>query len=63
LVSRSLPKIITEGIVIDATFRSAIATRENSSGGFNCYLRTRSDDKARARTEKCSERYVPMVPP
>jgi hypothetical protein len=31
-------------------------------GGFD-YLRTRSDDRARARTEKCNERYVPMVPP
>ena len=29
LVSRSLPKMITEGIVIDATFRSVIATLGN----------------------------------
>jgi hypothetical protein len=29
LLSRSLPKMITEGIVIDATFKSVVATLEN----------------------------------
>ena len=53
--------MITDGIVIDATQKSGTVVLYAGSGME--YSRTRSDDKARARTEKCSERYVPMVPP
>ena len=53
--------MITDGIVIDAAEWSMITGLDDCSG--SDYSRTRSDDKARARTEKCNERYVPIVPP
>lgn len=59
--SSSLPYARTDTMVKAA---AVVRARTSSRGvGSHVNLRTRREDRARARTEKCRLRYVPIVAP